>query len=283
MKTIKIAMMLFMMVILSGCSEDKNEDDGKVVSSWYYWCLWHLNSAWVNCAWEELVEYIDADGKKVKIINRFRSVPADEESISLLELPPHINVCDLYMNDTRIEDFLLLCPDERSPHVDIFIPLEIKLLHAPSGREIVIYSFDNWDTASYIEYRIVRTHPSSDDLTETYYKESVGEYINLIDWYSLESNHYIGWGYINDLGYERCGSIGDLTGAFPRVHIIPSDAPKNAKYTLLGLKLERGIIDRHYQSIYTNPDYQNLIDGAEYAVAPDDEWPDMSDTSDRER
>ncbi len=282
MKTIKIAMMLFVMVILSGCSEDKVEDDFLVFSGTEFWRLEHLNNAWVSCAWEELVEYVDADGKKVKIINRFSSMPADEESISILELTSHINVCNLYLNDNKIEDFLLLCPDEQSPYTEFIIPLEIKLQHTPSGRETVIYSFDDWNTAGYIEYRIVRMHPSSDELTETYYKESVGEYINLIDWYFLYPCQYIGWGYINDLGYERCGSIGDLTGPYPRVHIIPSDAPSNAKYTLLGLKqileYKDGI---GYHSVYLNPDYQNLIDGAEYVVAPDDEWPDMSDISDR--
>lgn len=283
MEKFKIAMMLFMMIILSGCSENEKDDEIVIPDRSNFWRFYYLNNSWVSCAWEELVEFVDADGKKVKIINRFKSVPADEESIRLLDLPYYITVCNLYLNDNKIEDFLLLCPyrDSHAYNPDFRIPVDIKLLHAPSWRESVIYSFDNWEYTNYIEYRIVGTNPSSNDLTETHHQESPGEYINLIDWYSGNSHNYIGWGYINDLGYERCGLIGDLTGPYPRVHIMPSDAPRNAKYTLLGLKyIPEYQSEYNYLSTYLNPDYQTLVDGAEYVVAPDAEWPDMSDTSD---
>lgn len=260
-------------IIMYGCSNESDSindyiDDELPDTGRDYILLSELEVSWTDCQWEELVEYIDVNGNYVKEINRYKSeiVSYDYDKI----------LCNLYLNDIKIDDFLLMVSNCNSISSDHSTPLSVYLRHLPTNRDIEIYSFDNWNHIYEIVYSIVKTNRSSDNITEIKCRENASEYICIDDCdygYDTYGSFYIGFGYRTQQGYLRCGLIGDLCGEYPRLHLVSDDAPQNVRYNLLGI-----FYDWKY-SQYLNPDYDALTEDAEYAVAPDESWPDMRDTS----
>lgn len=262
--------LLYLLLVFNGCANQDEMDqleEGDVVTGDVHWRFTYLNASWSNCVWEELVEYVDINGIEIKQIYRYKS-----DLISGKHERCMLDTCRLYINDVEISDFELLCPKYIGME-NYTTPLSVYLRHRPTKKEIAIYSFDNWDHIDEIKYSVVKTNNSYAYLADILCINEVGEYMQLCDWARLDDWTYWGNGYRTPQGYLRCGLIGDLCGEYPRLHLVSDDAPQNARYTLLGILY----IDRldMPNSIYLNPDYETLTEGAEYAVTPDESWPDM--------